>query len=56
MHRRNLLGDIFAELDTEGDSSSHALRTSMRMIQEEGRGAIVYLRPTGYGAIPCPSA
>lgn len=49
MHRRNLLGDIFAEIGDESTSSSHALRTSMRMIQGEGRGAIVYLRPTGRG-------
>ncbi len=50
MHRRNLLGDIFADVSTspEGPTST-ALHASMRAIQKEGRGAIVYLRPSGMG-------
>ncbi len=50
VHRRDLLGDIFSDLDasTTG-SSSQVLRASMQRIQEEGRGAIVYLRPQESG-------
>lgn len=48
MHRRHLLGDVFADLGSTsgspGMSSGDALRQSMRMIAKEGRGAIVYLR------------
>jgi len=40
MHRRDILGDVFGA----GDSSG-ALRASLRAIREEGRGAVVYLRP-----------
>ena len=47
MHRRDLLGDIFAMTGGADGSSSAALRSSMRAIQREGRGAIVYLRPEG---------
>jgi len=49
MHRRNLLGDIFGEVNGDSRSSSQSLRESMRMIQDSGRGAIVYLRPSGRG-------
>jgi 3,4-dihydroxy 2-butanone 4-phosphate synthase/GTP cyclohydrolase II len=46
MHRRDLLGDIFNEqTNPTGDS----LRASLRMIQQAGRGVLVYLRPEGYG-------
>ncbi|MEM1209563.1 MAG: 3,4-dihydroxy-2-butanone-4-phosphate synthase [Planctomycetota bacterium] len=41
MHSQNLLGDVFAETTTH---SSSTLRAAMRMIQQRGRGAIVYLR------------
>ncbi|MCA9300208.1 MAG: 3,4-dihydroxy-2-butanone-4-phosphate synthase [Phycisphaerales bacterium] len=44
MHRRNLLGDIFGERSEDGTSTAAQLRASMRAIQEEGRGAVVYLR------------
>jgi len=48
MHRRNLLGDIFLDLESAGDGPTGCtLRGSMRAIQEAGRGAIVYLRPQG---------
>ncbi|UCD74387.1 MAG: 3,4-dihydroxy-2-butanone-4-phosphate synthase [Phycisphaerales bacterium] len=46
VHRRDLLGDIF----NEGDNpSGRELRASLRMIQEEGCGVLVYLRPEGVG-------
>lgn len=45
MHRRHLLGDVFGDLDSAADGASgQMLRASMRAIQREGRGAIVYLR------------
>jgi 3,4-dihydroxy 2-butanone 4-phosphate synthase/GTP cyclohydrolase II len=48
MHRRHLLGDVFGDLDASSDGSTGAvLRESMRRIQDEGRGAIVYLRTAG---------
>ncbi len=54
VHRRDLLGDIFDDMGSapSGDhaaSTGHTLRQSMKMIQAEGRGAIVYLRPHGVG-------
>ena len=49
VHRRDLLGDIFDDLDSgaPGTSTGQSLRASMRMIREAGRGAVVYLRPAG---------
>ncbi len=47
VHRRDLLGDIFDEL---GSRSGQVLRSSLRMIQDAGRGALVYLRPEGAGS------
>ncbi len=50
MHRRNLLGDVFGDLGGLGAASSgegssgDTLRAAMRMIQADGRGAVVYLR------------
>ncbi|MBL4809512.1 MAG: 3,4-dihydroxy-2-butanone-4-phosphate synthase [Phycisphaerales bacterium] len=51
VHKRDLLGDIFNELGTSSDgaSSGQTLTKSMQMIQDAGRGAIVYLRPHGIG-------
>jgi 3,4-dihydroxy 2-butanone 4-phosphate synthase/GTP cyclohydrolase II len=50
MHQRNLLGDIFGVPSADGkESTDQLLRASMRMIQQEGRGALVYLRPEGVG-------
>ena len=46
MHRRDLLGDIFNE---RSNPTGDVLRASMRMIQKEGRGALIYLRPEGAG-------
>ncbi len=48
MHRRHLLGDVFGDIDSSpAGATSGVLHASMRMIQQEGRGAIVYLRTTG---------
>ncbi|MBS0187743.1 MAG: 3,4-dihydroxy-2-butanone-4-phosphate synthase [Planctomycetes bacterium] len=44
MHRRHLLGDVFAEVNGTPQSSGDVLRESLRLIAREGRGAIVYLR------------
>ncbi|RMH14149.1 MAG: 3,4-dihydroxy-2-butanone-4-phosphate synthase [Planctomycetota bacterium] len=50
VHRRDLLGDIFDDLESgHGGSTGQVLRASMRMIQAEGRGALVYLRPSSAG-------
>src|SRR5690606_7310689 len=50
VHRRNLLGDVFGDLDSAPEGASgDVLRASMRAIQSAGRGAIVYLRPEGIG-------
>ncbi|MBC8421652.1 3,4-dihydroxy-2-butanone-4-phosphate synthase [bacterium] len=46
VHRRNLLGDIF---DAKDYPSGKELRASLRMIAEEGSGALIYLRPEQYG-------
>ncbi len=56
VHRANPLGDVFGELGSAGTgddrTSGDVLRASMRAIQREGRGAIVYLRhsPMGLGS------
>ncbi|RNC82863.1 MAG: hypothetical protein ED559_01200 [Phycisphaera sp.] len=50
VHRRDLLGDIFLASDEgQTDSTGDILRASMRTIQKEGRGALIYLRPHGLG-------
>lgn len=54
VHRRDVLGDVFDELSTgagtDGPTSSgQLLKASLRMIQEAGRGVVVYLRPNGMG-------
>lgn len=46
VHRRDLLGDIF---DESSHPSGDLLRRSLRAIQQEGRGALIYLRPEGIG-------
>jgi 3,4-dihydroxy 2-butanone 4-phosphate synthase/GTP cyclohydrolase II len=46
VHRRDLLGDIFG-VPGESGPSDQTLRQSMRLIQREGRGVVVYLRPSG---------
>jgi 3,4-dihydroxy 2-butanone 4-phosphate synthase/GTP cyclohydrolase II len=48
VHRRHLLGDVFGDLDSSREGATGAtLRGAMRLIQKEGRGAIIYLRPEG---------
>jgi 3,4-dihydroxy 2-butanone 4-phosphate synthase/GTP cyclohydrolase II len=50
MHRRDLLGDIFLDEDSSPEGATgDVLRASLRAIQQEGRGAVVYLRPEGIG-------
>jgi len=45
MHRRNLLGDIFGDLDSSPrGSTGDTLRASMSAIQAAGKGAVIYLR------------
>lgn len=46
VHRRDLLGDIFGALH-DGRNSRGILDNAMRQIQHAGRGALVYLRPSG---------
>jgi 3,4-dihydroxy 2-butanone 4-phosphate synthase/GTP cyclohydrolase II len=53
MHRRHLLGDVFECLDASSDGpTARTLRASMAEIQREGRGAVVYLRPSAAGDRP----
>jgi 3,4-dihydroxy 2-butanone 4-phosphate synthase/GTP cyclohydrolase II len=45
MHRKNLLGDVFGDLESSRDGpTGDTLRAAMKMIGAAGRGAIVYLR------------
>ena len=46
MHRRDLLGDVFGD---KAHPSNRVLGASLRRIQEEGHGVVVYLRPDGSG-------
>ena len=55
MHRRNLLGDVFDDLDSSPESvasnmssTGSMLRASLKLIAQEGHGALVYLR-TNHG-------
>ena len=47
MHSQNLLGDVFGDTT---QPSGKTLANAMRMIQQQGGGAIVYLRHDGMGA------
>jgi 3,4-dihydroxy 2-butanone 4-phosphate synthase/GTP cyclohydrolase II len=49
MHRRDLLGDVFGVADGHDRPSGDSLRASLRALQQEGRGALVYLRPEAVG-------
>ena len=50
MHRRSLLGDIFLDLDSsDSGPTGRTLHAAMRRVQQDGHGAIVYLRPEGAG-------
>jgi 3,4-dihydroxy 2-butanone 4-phosphate synthase/GTP cyclohydrolase II len=44
MHRRDLLGDVFGN---KANPSNRYLAASLRRIQGEGHGVVVYLRPEG---------
>jgi 3,4-dihydroxy 2-butanone 4-phosphate synthase/GTP cyclohydrolase II len=44
MHRRDLLGDVFGN---KANPSNRFLAASLRRIQGEGHGVVVYLRPEG---------
>ena len=46
VHRRELLGDIFAAVQ-DGRNTRAILDRSLQKIAEAGRGALVYLRPSG---------
>jgi 3,4-dihydroxy 2-butanone 4-phosphate synthase/GTP cyclohydrolase II len=46
MHRRDLLGDVFGD---KAHPSNRVLAASLRQIQAEGHGVVVYLRPEGSG-------
>ena len=46
MHRRDLLGDVFGD---KAHPSNRLLAASLRRIQGEGNGVLVYLRPEGSG-------
>ena len=46
MHRRDLLGDVFGD---KAHPSNRVLAASLRRIQAEGHGVVVYLRPDGSG-------
>jgi len=46
VHRRDLLGDIF---DEASNPTGETLRQSLKMIQQAGRGVLIYLRPEGVG-------
>ncbi|MCL4740908.1 MAG: 3,4-dihydroxy-2-butanone-4-phosphate synthase [Phycisphaerales bacterium] len=50
VHRRHLLGDVFGDPTSSPEGpTADTLRGAMRLIQREGRGAVVYLRPEGVG-------
>lgn len=54
VHRRDLLGDLFEAFDPAHGTtpSGRVLRDAMKIIQREGRGAIVYLQTQGSGDSP----
>lgn len=47
MHSQNLLGDVLGDVQ---QPSSRTLRSAMKHIQEQGRGALVYLRHERMGS------
>jgi 3,4-dihydroxy 2-butanone 4-phosphate synthase/GTP cyclohydrolase II len=49
VHRRDILGDIFEVAPKGTAPSADTLRASMKAIAQEGRGAVVYLRPESMG-------
>jgi 3,4-dihydroxy 2-butanone 4-phosphate synthase/GTP cyclohydrolase II len=52
VHRRDVLGDIFLDLDSSPEGATgETLHASMRAIQQAGRGVVVYLRPGGVDTV-----
>lgn len=50
MHRRNLLGDVFADIDSSPEGATRrTLDAALRALQREGAGALVYLRTEEMG-------
>lgn len=49
VHRRELLGDIFGVIDGSGETGRGKISSAMRMIQQAGKGALIYLRPEWAG-------
>ncbi len=49
MHAENLLGDVFGVTSPSGSGASRELHASMKLIQQAGKGAIVYLRQESRG-------
>jgi len=53
MHRRNLLGDVFGDLDSApGGTTGDLLNAALEKISREQHGALVYLRTTASGHTP----
>ncbi|MEZ6242792.1 MAG: 3,4-dihydroxy-2-butanone-4-phosphate synthase [Phycisphaerales bacterium] len=53
VHKQNLLGDLFFDLaSSPAGPTGDVLRASMRMIRDEGRGVVVYLRTNDDGDEP----
>jgi 3,4-dihydroxy 2-butanone 4-phosphate synthase/GTP cyclohydrolase II len=51
VHRRDVLGDIFLDLDSSPEGATgETLHAAMRSIQDAGRGVVLYLRPGAAGA------
>jgi len=50
VHRRDLLGDVFGEIEDGAEGSTgQTLRASLRAVQCAGHGVVMYLRPEGIG-------
>ncbi len=48
VHRRDVLGDIFLDLDSSPEGATgETLHASMRAVAKAGRGVVLYLRPGG---------
>ncbi|MCL2648455.1 MAG: 3,4-dihydroxy-2-butanone-4-phosphate synthase [Phycisphaerales bacterium] len=52
MHAEHLLSDVFAASGTDSNKNLHA---SLAMIQQQGKGALVYLRQDSRGSVPPPA-
>jgi 3,4-dihydroxy 2-butanone 4-phosphate synthase/GTP cyclohydrolase II len=53
VHRRHLLGDLFLDEQSSPEGATgRTLHAAMRMVQQAGRGVILYMRPTSQGDKP----